>query len=66
MPAGERYGTLVIVGDAPNRRTPDGESYTMVTVRCTCGCGGVFEVTTKNLRSGNTAGCGGQVRLRYG
>lgn len=57
---GTFYGSLVVVGDSPSRKNHDGRVYTRTEVMCMC-CGLRFDVDTKNLRTGNTSSCKGQV-----
>jgi hypothetical protein len=58
---GSFYGSLVVVGDSPSRKNQYGRGYSRTEVMCMC-CGLRFDVDTKNLRTGNTSSCKGQVR----
>ncbi len=50
--AGERYGRLVVIAEAP-RRSNGGRRW-----RCVCDCGGETVVDQSNLRSGRQRSCG--------
>lgn len=57
MAIGERFGRLVVIERAPNRRQqPSGRTYRVVKVRCDCGT--ELEIALSNLRSGNSTTCG--------
>lgn len=53
---GERYGRLVVIGEADRRRAPCG-----VTERrfvCRCDCGNIKTIAAQTLRSGSAKSCG--------
>lgn len=52
VPVGERFGRLVVEGDAPPGKR--GMSYWS----CRCDCGRVCTVRADNLRSGHAVSCG--------
>jgi hypothetical protein len=53
---GMTFDRLLVIGEAPSRRTPSGQS--IAQWECLCTCGGSTIVSTQDLRSGNTRSCG--------
>lgn len=58
---GERYGLLVVLAEAPDRRAQNGAYTRHVRVRCDCGT--VLEVAVGHVRSGHTASCGASIHM---
>lgn len=54
--AGRRFDRLVVVDEAPPRRTPSGQL--KIYWRCLCDCGTSTEVLSQNLRMGRVRSCG--------
>lgn len=50
---GQRFGSLTVIAESP-QRTKNGQ----VCWICKCDCGNTITVSTGNLQSGNTIGCG--------
>lgn len=53
---GQRYGKLVVLEELPSKKTPSGQTRAQVLVRCDCGR--EAQMTSANLRFGNTKSCG--------
>lgn len=53
---GERFGRLLVTGQAPNRKTPNGNSRRAWF--CVCDCGNELTATTMDLRGGDVKSCG--------
>lgn len=53
---GQRFGRLVVTGQAQSRRTPSGQLKTYWS--CRCDCGTETEVTSQSLRDGRSRSCG--------
>lgn len=61
-PVGARFNRLVILGDAPNRRAPNGKAVRYVHVRCDCGV--TKQATLRALLYAHTTSCGCLLRER--
>lgn len=56
-PIGKKYGRLLVLGDAPDRKTPSsGRSRRFCD--CLCDCGKRVEVSLPDLKNGHTTSCG--------
>lgn len=53
---GQRFGRLVVVDSAPNKKCKGGQTKTVW--KCKCDCGNFCYVTTQELRKGDTVSCG--------
>lgn len=53
---GQRFGSLVVVGELPRRVRPSGQKARYFT--CVCDCGTTIECCLGQLRSGHTETCG--------
>lgn len=54
-PIGQRFGRLVVTGQAPSRR----DSYQLRPYwACVCDCGNVANVEVRSLKRGGTRSCG--------
>lgn len=53
---GHRFERLLVIGDGPRLRNPDGTPY--LTSVCTCSCGQTVTVRNSTLRTGETRSCG--------
>lgn len=53
---GQRFGRLIVINEAPKRRTKGGTSVRMWI--CECDCGKRTILSTGNLTTGNTKSCG--------
>lgn len=53
---GQRFGRLLVIGEAKNYITPKGKEYTQWT--CKCDCGKEVVVRATSLKSGDTTSCG--------
>jgi hypothetical protein len=60
--AGDRFGQLTVVEEAPRQRRTDGTSLRAFVVRCDCGT--VKTVRLNSLREGKTVSCGCFHRMR--
>jgi hypothetical protein len=56
VPAGTRFGRLVVVGETEPAMQPSGKRPRRMA--CRCDCGGTAIVGLTNLRSGHTTSCG--------
>lgn len=53
---GQRFGRLVVIDSAPNKKCKGGQTKTVW--KCKCDCGNFCYVTTQELRKGDTVSCG--------
>lgn len=53
---GQKYHYFIIIGEAPNKVSETGRSYTCW--ECKCDCGNIFVTTTKQIQKGVRKSCG--------